>query len=158
MGQAKARKQEILQLKANSAKDAKKLINFGTYYRDDQDDGVSISFGIYNEPLPGFTQTMYENVTLCGNHMITDIRNGKDTVESIFSQLITAIKDFNIEVFGSEVRPRNKTYEINLVKDCEPNTNLIALMSVIMSDIYVLTELGYIKNDNYNGLHFVHMS
>ena len=153
MGQAKQRKAEIAQLKAKSAKQTKELINFGTYYRDNEDDGVSINFNtLTGEPIPGFTKVVYDNVTQCGDLMIADIKNGKDSVQAIFQQLKLAIKDFNVIVFGSEIRPKMSAYNVDL-----SNRELIQVMMVIMSDIYVLTELGHIKNDNYNGLHIMTM-
>ena len=154
MGQAKQRKAEIAQLKAKSAKQTTELINFGTYYRDNEDDGVSINFStLTGEPIPGFTKVVYDNVTQCGDLMIADVKNGKDTVESIFEQLKLAIKNFNVIVFGSEVRPEMSAYKIDL-----SNKELVKVMMIIMSDIYVLTELGHIKNDNYNGLNIMHMT
>jgi hypothetical protein len=153
MGQAKQRKSEIQQLKANSAKQTKQLINFGTFYRDDKDDGVSINFNtLYNEPKPGFTKVVYDNVTQCGDAMIKAVKEGDDSAESILQQLKMMIKQFNIIVFGSEVRPKMSSYQIDF-----SNRELIKVMMVIMSDIYVLTELGVIPNDNYNGLNIMTM-
>jgi hypothetical protein len=159
MGQAKLRKQEIAQLKANSAKQTKELIGFGTFYRDDKDDGVAISFNtLGNEPIPGFTKHTYESTVECGNRMIEKIKKGEKTVESIFQQLKEAIKLYNVICFGTEVRPQKITHHVTLADNGVVNIDLITLISVIMSDIYVLTELGVIKNDNYNGLHIMHMT
>ena len=155
MGQAKLRKQEIAQLKANSAKQTAELINFGTFYRDDKDDGVSINLNslVLDGAIPGFVKIVYDNITTCGHLMIEEVRNGNDTVEAIFTQLKQAIKQYNIICFGSEVRPQQCNHQVDL-----HNNELVTIMMVIMSDIYVLTELGYIKNDNYNGLHIMHMT
>jgi hypothetical protein len=159
MGQAKLRKSEIAQLKANSAKQTAELINFGAFYRDDKDDGVSINFSKLNgEPIPGFTKVMYDSTVECGKHMIDEVRNGQHSVEAILAQLKEAIKHYNVLCFGTEVRPQMMHHNVVLADNGVINTDLIKMISVIMSDIYVLTELGVIKNDNYNGLHIMHMT
>ena len=159
MGQAKLRKQEIAQLKANSAKQTKELIGFGTFYRDDKDDGVSINFSKLNgEPIPGFTKVIYDSTVECGKHMMAEVRSGELTVQDIFAQLKEAIKHYNVICFGTEVRPQKMHHNVVLADNGVINTELIKMISVIMSDIYVLTELGVIKNDNYNGLHIMHMT
>ena len=152
MGQAKQRKAEIDALKAKGPKantTAKHIIGFGAYYKDLDDDGVSIQFATFKDPRPGFTKFMYKAVRECVDNDHKELAAGRLTVPEIWDQLHTAIAAFNFKCFGTNVRPGHTDYQIDLLK-CMPE------VIVIMNNIWTLTELGEIQNDNYNGMNFMY--
>ena len=151
MGQAKQRKAEIDALKTQGPKAraprAAKLIAFGAYYRDDQDDGVSIQFSTYCDPKPGFTEFIYQQVKECTDHMLEEVQSGEITRDEIWDQLHNAIVSFNFKCFGSNQRPSHNHYKMDVIECMQE-------IIVIMNDIWVLQELGEIPNDEYNGMMF----
>lgn len=152
MGQAKNRKAEIDALKATGPKvkmTAKDVMGFGAYYKDLDDDGVSIQFATYKDPKPGFTKMIYKIVRDCVDKDHEELAAGRLTVPEIWDQLHSAIAAFNFKNFGTNVRPARTDYQIDLLK-CMPE------IIVIMNDIWTLTELGEIQNDNYNGMNFMY--
>lgn len=150
MGQAKNRKAEILELKANTQKvKLSEVLFFGAYYKDLDDDGVAIQFSTYNEAKPGLTNMLYKNLFQVKNEGLKEVRQGTWTIPEVWAQLKDSIYNFNIKCFGSPVRPQQTDYNINLA-ECMPE------IIVIMGNIWMLTELGEIKNDNYNGMNFAY--
>ena len=152
MGQAKNRKAEIHELKAAGARTkiaTKELVAFGAYYKDLDDDGVSIQFTVYADPKPGFTKFMYDTVRELVEHDKQELAAGRLTVPKIWGQLHSAIAAFNFKSFGTNVRPLRSKYQIDLLKSMPE-------IIVIMNDIWTLTELGEIQNDTYNGMNFVY--
>ena len=152
MGQAKQRSAEINQLKAagpQAKKVTRHILGFGAYYKDLDDDGVSIQFMTSQDPKPGFTELMYKIVQECVNRDHEELAAGRLTVPEIWEQLHTAIVAFNFKCFGTNIRPVRVNYQIDLLK-CKDE------IVVIMNDIWTLTELGEIKNDNYNGMNFMY--
>jgi hypothetical protein len=152
MGQAKQRSEEIKQLKAAGARAKDKprhIVGFGAYYKDLDDDGVSIQFATFKDPKPGFTKFMYHAVQDCVDKDREELAAGRLTVPEIWEQLHTAIVAFNFKNFGTNVRPERTDYQIDLV-ECMPE------IIVIMNNIWTLTELGEITNDNYNGMNFMY--
>tara|TARA_R110002126_G_scaffold204277_4_gene351684 strand:+ start:457 stop:942 length:486 start_codon:yes stop_codon:yes gene_type:complete len=154
MGQAKQRKAEIMALKVNGPKQkepsytAKKITAFGAYYKDLDDDGVSIQLSSLNDPKPGFTEFMHTHMAETKDDMIKDVRNGSLTTAEIHEQLKQAIRAFNYKVYGSHKRGDGlHKVKIDVLKCMQE-------IVVIISDIWALTELGVIKNDNYNGMQF----
>lgn len=154
MGQAKQRKAEIMELKAQGPKQKdifsrpKKVVSFSAYYKDLDDDGVSIQFSTLRDPSPGFTEFMHTNMAETKDDLIKDVRSGILTTAEIHEQLKQAIKSFNYKNFGTYKRPAGQTkFKIDVFKCMQE-------IVVIMSDVWALTELGVIKNDNYNGMHF----
>jgi hypothetical protein len=156
MGQAKQRKAEIMALKVNGPRlkepsyTAKKMTAFGAYYKDLDDDGVSIQFSTLNDPKPGFTEFMYTHMAETKDDMIKDVRNGSLTTAEIHEQLKQAIRAFNYKNFGTHKRPAGQNKFKTDVLKCMQE------IVVIISDIWALTELGVIKNDNYNGMQFMY--
>ena len=152
MGQAKQRQAEILALKANTQKlKASEVLMFGAYYKDLDDDGVAIQFTIDNEAKPGMTNLLYKTLGKVKDEGLKEIRQGTWTIPEVWTQLKDSIYNFNIECFGSPVRPQKTDYTIDVLK-CMPE------IIVIMGNIWMLTELGEIKNDNYNGMLFAYTS
>ena len=151
MGQAKQRNAEILALKSKGPKLKLNIAGFGAYYKDNLDDGVSI-FLRQDDPNfpPNFVPTLYRNMSNAVTAELADIKNGITDTKEIWTQLKSAIYNFNIKCFGYGVtRPTKSNYQID-VKECMPE--IIA----IMSDIWILTELGEITNDNFNGMHYMY--
>jgi hypothetical protein len=146
MGQAKQRKAEILALKA-AGLNKKGIVIFGAYYKDDADDGVSVEFATFKDPKPGFTKFFYNTMMKCVDAERKEYEAGRLTKEEVWSQLKEAIVEFNIKCFGTPVRPQRHHYQIDLMK-CLDEIN------IIMTDIWLLTEIGEIQNDNFNGMNF----
>jgi hypothetical protein len=152
MGQAKQRSAEIAALKAAGAKaknTQRHIVGFGAYYKDLDDDGVSIQFMTFKDPKPGFTKFIYKAVQDCVDKDHEELAAGRLTVPEIWEQLHTAIVAFNFKCFGTNIRPKQTDYQIDLLKS-------MAEVIVIMNNIWTLTELGEIKNDNYNGMNFMY--
>ena len=128
----------------------KKILSFGAFYHDDLDDGVSVTFSTFNDPKPGFTEFMYDNMMEVKDGMIKEIRSGDLTIAEVWDQLHAGIKAFNLKSFGTIHRPSGRNdYKIDILKTMNE-------LVVIISDIWILTELGQIKNDNFNGMNFMY--
>ena len=153
MGQAKVRKQEIAKLKANGPKtnlfDNKQIAMFGAFYHDDQDDGVSLVFSVHNDPKPGYTKFLYQNLTEVKNSMLAEVKAGVIDTEWIWDQLRYSIANYNLKAFGTAIRPGKCKVEVNVL-------NVMEEIIVIMGNIWVLTELGEIQNDTFNGMMFAY--
>ena len=153
MGQAKVRKQEIAKLKADGSKSSlfanKQIAMFGAFYRDDQDDGVSIAFSTHKDPKPGYTKFLYNALTEVKDSMLAEVKAGVIDTDWIWDQLHYSIVNYNLKAFGTSVRPGK----------CEIQVNVLDIMEeiiVIMGNIWVLTELGEIHNDTFNGMMFAY--
>jgi hypothetical protein len=167
LGQARQRKEEIMMLKEQNPKVSKKpliptkIVGFGAYYKDLDDDGVSIhlspAFGIPQ----GFVSLMYEKVKECvelegaemskGNYeYYHGAKNRSEAIASIWEQLHFCIKEFNLVVFKSSVRPKKSTHQ------CRIDEDFLTYAMPIMTNIWHLQNLGEIPNDNYNGMTFAY--
>jgi hypothetical protein len=146
MGQAKNRKAEIEQLKNQP-----QLYGFGAFYKDLDDDGVSIQFSVMQEAnlRKGFTKMMYTNIESCVDGIRKEIAEGTWTVDGVWEQLREAIVCFNFKHFGTNTRPKNSEYVLDVLGSMDE-------IIVIMGNIWYLTEVGQIQNDNYNGMNFVY--
>ena len=126
------------------------IIQFGAYYHDKDDDGVSICFSKMSDPKPGFTEFLYNQMLECKNEALKEIRNGSLTTAEVWDQLRHAIRWFNYKNFGTDQRPSGRNiYQTDVIKCMNE-------IVVIVSDIWTLTELGEIQNDNYNGMMFTY--
>jgi hypothetical protein len=158
MGQAKQRKTEIELLKKQPKRE---LLSFGAFYKDDCDEGWSIVFNKFNEPKPGYVDMISKTIIDMSETELKLIRNGnfgllgfnslEETIEGIKQQMRDLIHNFNIDAFGTSVRPQQSEYKVN-ISDRETTGHIIALMN----DIYVLQALGHITNDNYNGMYYAY--
>jgi hypothetical protein len=148
MGQAKNRKAAISALKANGPK-SRSIVMLGAFYKDDQDDGVSMAFNTLQDPKPGFTKFLYDNLIVVKNDMMAEVKSGEISVDWIWDQLKEAIDAFNIRAFGSAVRPQKSMREVDIAP-------VMDLIIVIMGNIWILTELGEIQNDDFNGMMFAY--
>ena len=167
MGQAKQRKAEIIMLKAQNPKVPKqsalptKLVGFGAYYKDLDDDGVSIHlspvFGIPRD----FVSLMYEQVKKCvdaegallakGDYAyFNGATNREEAIADVWAQLKACIHNFNITVFKTSVRPKMSKHQ------CRIDEDFITYAMPIMCNIWHLQNLGEIPNDNYNGMTFAY--
>lgn len=167
MGQAKQRKEEIIMLKAQNPKVPKKpalptkLVGFGAYYKDLDDDGVSIhlspTFGIPKD----FVSLIYTKVSECvkieeaelakGNYdYFNGATNREEAIANVWGQLKECIHNFNIEVFKTSVRPKMSKYQARITED------FITYAMPIMTNIWHLQNWGEIPNDNYNGMTFTY--
>ena len=139
MGQAKRRSAEIMALKAQGPRPegprVKDILSFGAYYRDLDDDGVSIAFSIFNEPKPGLTRFVYKTISEVKDLGLQDVRNGTWTTTEIWQQLREAIVSFNRKSFGTEVRPQKTNYNINIL-DC------VQEITIIMGNILDASRVG----------------
>lgn len=160
MGAAKNRKAEIAQLKANSPK-FQKCLSFGAFYKDDEDCGWSFNFDRKEIGARTF-QFMYDLHTKmvaaelgrfkAGDWAYFNADSKEEAIELIQEQTEYAIHDFNVAAFGTPVRPDRSTgLSVNL-----NNHAILNGINVLMGNIALLTELGEIKNDEYNGMLFMY--
>ena len=167
MGQAKQRKDEIMMLKEQNPKVSKKsalpikLAGFGAYYKDLDDDGVSIHLSpVFGVPQD-FVSLMYEQVKKCvdtegallakGDYAyFNGATNRQEAIADIWAQLKACIHNFNIEVFKTSVRPLKSKHNVKV------DAEFITWAMPIMCNIWHLQNLGEIPNDNYNGMTFAY--
>lgn len=161
MGAAKNRKAEIAQLKANGPK-VQKCLSFGAFYKDDEDCGWSFNFDREELGNNSF-QFCYDQHIKLVKAELAQLRSGnfdyfdgsvneEDAIESLWKQTKDVIHDFNIYAFGTPVRPDRSTgLKVNL-----SNRDIIRAVTMLMGNIALLTELGEIKNDEYNGMLFMY--
>lgn len=155
MGQAKQRQAEIQELKARNPRvrqqrTQRTLVGFGAYYRDDQDDGISIQFSTFQDPAPGLTAHIYKAVKMATDEGLREYHRGKITIPEIWEQLQAAITAFNFKCFGSNQRPQRSAYKIDVI-------GCMSEIVVIMNDIWMLQLLGEITDDKFNGMTFAYM-
>ena len=129
----------------------KKLVMFGAYYKDDCDDGWSFSMLSIDEPVKGFTQVLHDCIHKAGNHLVKEVESGEIDVNWIKGQMQYYIEQFNIKAFGSRVRPLRSEYQMNLM-----DPDIMESILVIAGDIYALTILGVIPDNNYNGMNYAY--
>jgi hypothetical protein len=129
-----------------SSKPTNEYINtFGAYYKDNTLDGFS--FGVvgyeqskmFSDAVFKMTETELEDLKRTGKKF--------DSVEC-FKHLEDSIKYWNLHTIGTKRRTKlHCVADVNLKDD-----NVFKATLCIMQDIHILTQLGYIKNDNYNGM------
>lgn len=137
-----------------------KIEQFGFYYKDNKEDGFSFNFGeLYGMDRKeiDFLYQSYKDCTKAGlaelkkaNHGCFNTATRAEAIQLIKDDLAQAIESFNKLAFGSAKRPMNVDYHI------VPKGDLTEALLVCCSNIWMLTELGEIKNDNYNGLNFMY--
>lgn len=129
-----------------SSKPTNEYINtFGAYYKDDTLDGFSFAVMGY-ENSKFFSDAVHEMTKV----ELADLKKNNEefNAEECFEHLESSIKWWNMNTMGSERRK-----ERHCVADVDmKNENVLKATLCIMQDIHILTELGYIKNDNYNGM------
>lgn len=139
-----------------------KIMAFGAYYHDDQDDGWSLCFSQGNEPVKGFTKMLADTTNKCVaaeyneylTHNYAYFDNAQDraqAIQNIWSNLKAAIREYNYEAFGTAVRPLKSQYQVNL-----NNEYLLSLITGCLTNIALLCKLGEIKDDNYNGMYYAY--
>ena len=124
---------------------------FGAFYKAKDDDGFAFAIDNYSA-IPSFAKTLAKNVTIAGEGVLDEIKNGTWTVEGVWEQLTDAILSYNLKVFGSYERPAAGTAKVQVTSEAMPE--LIA----IMSDIYALSQLSLIQSDDNNGMMYVYSS
>ena len=132
-------------LKTQQSKPMEYINTFGAYYKDDTLDGFSFA-------VMGYEQASKWNdmIKLMTDTELEDLKkNGKTfDAKDCFKHLEDSIKYWNLHTIGSEKRKeRHCVADVNLNDE-----NIFNATLCIMQDIHILTELGYIKNDNYNGM------
>jgi hypothetical protein len=157
MGQAKQRKAEILKLKIQP-----KLLGFGAFYKDNQDEGVSIMWnGLAQPEVKDLLKTLYPATEHCFEAELKEIQTGnfqyfngatskEEAIANIWAQLQDLIHDYNVTAFGTSIRPQKHFFNI------EVNAEMLKIAMPIMSNIWLLQELGEIPLDNFNGMHFIY--
>lgn len=161
MGAAKNRKAEIAQLKANGRTKVQKCLSFGAFYKDDEDCGWSLNFNREELGERNF-QFMYDqHVKLVeaelaqlhiGNFDYFDAVDKASAIDSLWEQTKNVIHNFNLDAFGTPVRPNRST---GLKVDLN-NRDILREITILMGNIALLTDLGEIKNDEYNGMLFMY--
>jgi hypothetical protein len=164
MGQAKQRQSEIIALKAKGAKIKAlpiRIEGFGAYYKDLDDDGVSVMLSRTMGVPQDFLDLMYSTVKECVDVELDELAKGnyayfngaatrEDAIKHIWNQLKICIHNYNIAVFGTSVRPLKHKYMTEVNKD------FLETAFPIMGNIWMLDKLGEIPNDNYNGMTFAY--
>jgi|694.fasta_scaffold02671_11 hypothetical protein len=124
---------------------------FGAYYKDDTLDGFS--FGVMGYEQANMLSTAVFKMTEAELEDLEKTGEEFDAKEC-FKHLEDSIKYWNLHTIGSERRKE---------KHCIANVNfgdenILKSTMCIMQDIHILTTLGYIKNDNYNGMTYGYAS
>lgn len=151
MGQARNRKAEIAALKAKGPK-YKECVMFGCFYKAKADDGINLVFNKNNELKPGFT-TRFHNLTVKAvASELADHSSGKTkiNVQEVRDQLHSAIHNYNLLCFNQTTQP-TRGYKTIEIKPHEVK-EFAELITVIATDIMLLTELGEIVEDDDNGI------
>ena len=130
-------------------KNTMKLIGISAYYKDDKDNGVSVQFD--KKMLGKQFDSFYQSAKELTEETLRAININEVTVQDIQSQLKSLIEDFNVLVFNSSVRPAKSLTNTRITN------KVLQTMLLILTDIWALTKLGIIKNDNYNGMQFARM-
>jgi hypothetical protein len=165
MGQAKLRKEEILKLKSQMFP---KLIGFGAYYKDLDDDGVVIAWNSLAHPQhKSEIELFYSATKKCFEQELNEFNTGNydyfhnattadEAKENILGYLQHQIKQYNILAFGSETRPSKGTISKEIPK--KDGAHYVELCISIVCNIWLLQELKVIECDNYNGMMFNYAS
>ena len=142
-----------------------KLFSAGFFFKAMDDDGFNFAFHSKNETIPGFMEQFINIVSEAKDRTLSEIKAGRLTVQEVMDQLTGnathygAIRSYNIAAFGTEIRPDEhdgSTSQIVFKKDGVVNHDLVMALTVICDDIWALTELGVIKQDEYNGTMFMY--
>lgn len=147
MGQAKHRKNEIAALKATAPH---QIIMFGAFYKDLEDEGFSLVLQRAGRDKQQLIDVFYSAMRECANCIKQEIAEGTWTIEGVTEQLEDAIGNFNQKQWAGAPRPKAGT-------DCTVNfVDSLSELTVIFGNIWALTELGVLANDNYNGMQFAY--
>jgi hypothetical protein len=123
-----------------------KLYNWGAFYKDDTDEGFSMSM---DGDEAG--ELLIHNIEKCTQAQIDSINSGEvdrqTTIQEAFEQLHELIPMWNELVFGTTKRPMGLTANSNLT-----NSDLASLTFCICQDIHFLSELKAIPDNNFNGM------
>jgi hypothetical protein len=157
MGQAKIRTREIEELKAKGPRLKQVSIPdtvhaFGAYYHDSQLDGVGVYLSSDWEPSPGWTNITFQTIKRLvmlevQKHLALPLEQRAVSIEAVWDNLQTSIKDYNRQIFGQDTRDENSTQQ-----SAELTTELITVFVHIISNIWLLELLGEITNDDDNGV------
>jgi len=121
-----------------------KLDLFSLHYKGDEKNGINLMFfgsAPQFSTLVGLTaQEALEHCKNLHNHFLSDYRKAGDE----FVIQYNTVMDKAIRVGHNGVG--FKTYDVDSL--------LRLIIVVVMTDIYTLTTMGRIKNDEYNGLSY----
>ena len=147
----------------NMNKQTPELILIGFYYKSLDDDGFCISVNKTWKPeLFDFFSKGYYSIKQEWERQISEMKSGKfyGTFEELLKKTIKFEKEslkeeisnwYKLNGFSNGIQP----LEIPFV-EWEISTRTIPTLSKILRSIYILTEVGVIENDNYNGLNFMY--
>ena len=132
-----------------------KLDLFSLHYKGDETNGINLMF-FGSTPqlstLVGLTaQEALEHCKSVHNQFINDYRKaGERVLDDVQGQLDEFVIQYNT-VMDKAIRVGHnevgfKTYDVDSL--------LRLIIVVVMTDIYTLTTMGRIKNDEYNGLSY----
>lgn len=156
MGQAKIRSAEIKHLKEMGPKPKpvripKNIVSFGAYYHDDQEDGIGVFLSESFEPAPGWTNitfhTLKDLVVLeMTKYVQMTPEQQQETRAFTWEVLHKAIREYNLEVFGTETRILDSETKSTALTD-----SLIHTFVNVITNIWLLELMGEIVNDDHNG-------
>jgi len=157
MGQARLRSKEIAELKARGPKFKPALVKpdqyhitaFGAYYHDNESDGVGIYLTEAFEPNPGWTNLTFHTLKDLVRDEVesTTDDNLTERIESAWTNLRENIQKYNQLVFKSTERElTGSPMETDLTDD------LIEVFIYAITNIWYLTQMGEIPDDDYNGM------
>lgn len=134
----------------------------GFYYKSKDDDGFGISVSDLNPEIFEFFVDVFNLIQMEWERQKTEMESGK--FYGLYKELLEKTIDFernslNEEIsnwyklngFTNGIQPLGNTY-VNW--EISPRTQPTLIK--ILRSIYILTEVGEIKNDNYNGLNFMY--
>lgn len=157
MGQAKIRRAEIEELKANGprlkqVRIPKNIVSFGAYYHDDQEDGIGVFLSESFEPAPGWTNITFHTLkdlvaVEMAKYLQMDREQQQKTRAFTWEILHKAIREYNLEVFGTEHRVIDSESKTTALTD-----TLIHTFVNVITNIWLLELMGEIKNDDHNGV------
>jgi hypothetical protein len=119
---------------------------FGVYYKDDKDDGFNLVVDDTNPELLQYMLSMFDSVQQCfdeTHHLVS--------VNEVCSNLEEGIRLWN-DFQNCHDRNQKINYKIRIDLS---NHEMVYSLFFIMYGVYHLVQLGVIKDDNFNGFHFV---
>lgn len=141
------------------------LISFAAFYKENTPQGFGITFAKKGTQADGYgivlnSETfygLYDSITKCNEGFFNGIKNGHDDKNEVIKYLTKQIEYFLPilwkKLFNTKEYP-GKSYRkmyINLTDSMGDGHTLGTILMLFISNVMVLTELGAIENDNFNG-------
>ena len=142
------------------------LTSFGAFYKENTPHGFKVTFSKKGSsaesagiPLDSkIFNGLYDNITKCNQGAYNEIKNGCDKeklIKDFKEQIYFFLPIFWKKFFNSREYPGKGFHQVDIdltekIPNSSGNTMGSALM-LFISNVMVLTEIGAIQNDNFNG-------